>query len=108
MPPLFQELQLGSILRTVITYNAAISACEEGQPVTTVPPLFQKFQLRGLLRNVITYGAAISAGEKGQEPQHAPYMFPEIADPRPPAGRDHLQRGHQRMRDGPQARTEAA
>ena len=67
VPSLLQKLQLRGPMRTVITYNAAISACEEGQNAINVPRLFQKLELRGLLRNVITYNADISACEKGQQ-----------------------------------------
>ena len=48
----------------VITYNAAISACEKGQKPHQALHLLQELQLRGLLPNVIPYSAAISACEK--------------------------------------------
>ena len=58
---MLQKLQLRGLLRTVITYDAAISAGETGQKPQQAPPLFQKLQLSGLLRTVITSNAAISA-----------------------------------------------
>ena len=99
MPPqvlhLLQELQLRGLLPDVITYSAAInacekgqnsaaisacekgqnsaaiSACEKGQRPTQALHLLQELQLRGLLPDVITYNAAISACETGQQPQQA-------------------------------------
>ena len=64
-----QKLQLRGLLRTVITYNAAISACEKGHRPQQALHMLQKLQFRGLLRTVLTYNAAISASEKGQTPQ---------------------------------------
>ena len=71
VPSLFQKLQLRGPKRTVITCNAAISACAEGKHAKPVPRMFQKLELRGLLRTVITYNVDISACEKGQQPQRA-------------------------------------
>ena len=69
VPPLCQKLQLRGLLRTVITYSAAISACEKGQKPQQALHMLQELQLRGLLRTVITYNAASSASEKDQKPQ---------------------------------------
>ena len=63
---MFQKLQLRGLLRTVITYDAAISTGAKGQKPQHALHMFQKLQLRGLLPDVITYNAAISACEKGQ------------------------------------------
>ena len=68
---MLQELQLRGLLSGVITYNAAISACEKGQMPQQALHLLQEMLLRGLLPNVITYNAAISVCEKGQKP-HSP------------------------------------
>ena len=56
-------MQLRSPLPNVITYSAAVSACEKGQTPQQALHLLQELQLRGLLANVITYSAAISACE---------------------------------------------
>ena len=64
-----QKLQLRGLQRTVITYNAAISACEKGHRPQQALHMLPKMQFRGLLRTVLTYNAAISASEKGQTPQ---------------------------------------
>ena len=63
---LLQELQLRGIVPDVITYSAAISACEKSQQAQQALHLLQELQLRGILPNVITYSAAISACEKGR------------------------------------------
>ena len=49
-----QELQLRGLLRTVTTYNAAISACEKGQKPQLALHMLQKLRLIGLLCTVIT------------------------------------------------------
>ena len=72
---LLQELQLRGILPNVITYSAAISACEKGQKPQQALHLLQELQLRGILPDVITYSAAISACEKGQKPQTALHLL---------------------------------
>ena len=48
----------------MITYNAAIKACEKGQKPQQALHMLQELQPRGLLRTVITYNAAISAGSR--------------------------------------------
>ena len=69
----------------------------------------RKLHFRGLLANVLTYSAAISACEKGQNPLlTGAESVAGVAAQRPPAHRDHLQRGHQRMRERPKATTGAA
>ena len=55
-------------MRTVITYNAAISACEKGQRPQHALPLLHELQLSGLLPNVITCNAVISACGEGRKP----------------------------------------
>ena len=45
----FQKFQIRGLLRTVITYGAAISAGEKGQEPQHALHIFQKLQLRGLL-----------------------------------------------------------
>ena len=62
----------------MITYGAAISACEKGQKPQQTLQLLQELQLRGLQPNVITYSAAISACEKGQKPQQALQLLQEL------------------------------
>ena len=47
-------MQLRDLLPNVITFNAAISACEKGQQPQQALDLLQELQLRGLLPNVIT------------------------------------------------------
>ena len=50
---LLQELQLRGLLPNVITYSAAISACEKGQRPQEALQLLQELQLRGLLPDVM-------------------------------------------------------
>ena len=61
----------------MITYGAAISACEKGQKPQQALHLLQEVQLRGLMPDVITYSAAMLACEKGQQPQDALYLLQE-------------------------------
>ena len=51
----------------VISYNAAISACEKGQRWEKALQLVREGVWQGLAPNVISYSAAISACEKGQQ-----------------------------------------
>ena len=62
----------------MITYSAAISACEKGQKPQQALHLLQELQFRGLLPDVITYSAAISACEWGQQPQQALHLLQEL------------------------------
>ena len=61
-----QELLLRGLLPNVITYSAAISACEKGQQPPQAVQLLPDMRRKGLLPSVISYNAAISAREMGQ------------------------------------------
>ena len=50
----------------MVTYSAAISACEKGQIPSQATHLLQEMSLGGLLPDVIASSAAISACEKGK------------------------------------------
>ena len=50
---LLDEMLSQRLLHNVITYNAAISACEKGQKPQQALHLLQELQLRGLLPNVM-------------------------------------------------------
>ena len=52
-------MQTRSLIPTVITYNAVISACEKGNECQEALRLFNEMQTRGLTPNVITYSAII-------------------------------------------------
>ena len=78
MKALLQQVQLSSPLPDVITYSAAVSACEQGHKPQHVLHTLPKLQLRGLLPKVITYSASISAYAKGLQPQHALHMLPKL------------------------------
>merc|ERR1712048_7946 len=66
---LLQELRFRGLLPDVITYSAAVSACEKGQKPQQALHLLQELPFRGLLPDMITYNAAILACGKGQTPQ---------------------------------------
>ncbi len=59
------------LVPNVITYNAAISACEKGEQWQKALGILAVMPEAGLVPNVITYNAAISACEKGQQWQQA-------------------------------------
>jgi pentatricopeptide repeat protein len=54
----------------VITYNAAISACERGRQPERAVQLVVEMQAQELRPDAITYNTAMSACEKGHLPQH--------------------------------------
>ena len=71
-------LRTDSCGSTLVTYSAAISACEKGQRPQQALHMLQELQLRGLLPDVITYSAAISACEKWHKPQQALHLLQEV------------------------------
>ena len=59
------------IHKDVITYSAAISACEKGQQWRLALGLLAEMAFVKVAKHVITYSAAISACEKGHQWQPA-------------------------------------
>ena len=59
------------LVPNVITYFAAISACEKGGEWQQALGLLAVTQTADLVPNIITYNAAISACAKGQQWQQA-------------------------------------
>ena len=72
---LFKKMQERGVEPDVITWNAAISACEKGGQWERAMELFQKMQERRVVPNVITWSAAISACEKSGAVQEAIELF---------------------------------
>ena len=54
-----------------ITYNALISACEEGKRPEQALEVFQALMQQGVVLDAITYDALISACETGKQPEQA-------------------------------------
>ena len=61
---LIQEMQLKDLEPDVITYSAAISACEKVKQSQKALELLEEMRQNGMEPNVITYNAASSAREK--------------------------------------------
>merc|ERR1712107_455006 len=57
---LLNQMQHRGLLPDVITYNAAISACEKGQQPQQALQLLDQMQHRGLLPDIITYSVAVN------------------------------------------------
>ena len=55
----------------VITYSAAISACEKATQAQKALELLEEMRQKGLEPDVITYNAAISACEKATQAEKA-------------------------------------
>ena len=58
-------MQVAGVVADIITYSAAISACEKGQQWQRAMDFLGQVRAAGMVLNVITYSAAISACEKG-------------------------------------------
>ena len=56
------DMQPHDLAPGVITYNAAISACEKGRQPHRAMTLLADMQLHGLAHDVITYSAALAKG----------------------------------------------
>ncbi len=61
------EMQAKGLTPDVITYNAAISACDKGRQWQEALRLVYEMLAKGLTPDVITYNAAIFACEKGSQ-----------------------------------------
>ena len=75
---LLDEMTERGIEPDVISYSAAISACEKGGEWQRALELLDAIRRRGLAPNVISYSAAISACEKGGEWRRALELFAEM------------------------------
>ena len=68
------------ITPVVITYSAAISACEKGQQWEEALRLLGEMKKKDITPNVITYNTTISACEKGGQWVEALRLFGERCD----------------------------
>ena len=59
----------------IITYNALISACENGNQPERALELFEAMQRQCMVPNIITYNVLISTCEKCQQPERALELF---------------------------------
>ena len=59
------EMRERGVTPNVISFNAAISACEKGGKWERALSLLDAMRERGVTPNVISFSAAISACEKG-------------------------------------------
>eukprot|EP00913_Durusdinium_trenchii_P025933 g24333.t2 len=72
---LFEAIPKGQVQPSVISYNAAISACEKGWQWQHALKLFEAVPKAQVQPSVISYNAAISACEKGWQWQQALKLF---------------------------------
>merc|ERR1712151_1120289 len=64
-----------SVTRDVISFSAAISACEKGGQWERALSLLEEMRDMSVTRNVISFSAAISACEKGGQWERALSVF---------------------------------
>ena len=68
---LLDDMRKAGVTRNVISFNAAISACEKGGQWQRALSLLDDMCKAGVTMNVISFSAAISACEKGGQWQRA-------------------------------------
>ena len=104
---LLDEMPQRSLEPNVISFNAAISACEKGSQWERALSLLEDMQSRGLNPDVISYNAGdVGVQEKCAVGTRA--LAPgRDAGARARAGRDQLQRGHPGVRGGRAGRARA-
>eukprot|EP00973_Karenia_brevis_P080821 11212780-Karenia_brevis.AAC.1 len=78
----------------VISFSAAISACEKCGQWQRVDPLVDEMRSRGLSPNVIIFSAAISACDNGGQRLHVVPLLDEMRGLGPVLRRGQLQRSH--------------
>ncbi|CAL1169649.1 unnamed protein product [Cladocopium goreaui] len=74
---LFDEMFHSILYPTIISYNTAISACENG-PWTLVLALLQDLRQQGLKARADTYSAAMAACSKAQQNDLALQLLPKV------------------------------
>ena len=72
---LFESMPTAKVQPNVISYNAAVSACEKGGQWQEAMTLFEAMPKAQIQPNVISYNAGISACEKGGQWQEALALF---------------------------------
>ena len=90
-------MQPQSIKPTILTYNALVSACEQGKDLSKALQLLEDMQPQGIKPDIVAYNALVSACEKGEDLSKALQLFEA---PRHQARHRHLQRLGQRLREG--------
>jgi pentatricopeptide repeat protein len=74
----FDRMQLSGIQPNVISYNAAITACEKGMQWEKALELFEQAERDGVKRDTCTFNAAISACEKSRQLEKALQLFDQM------------------------------
>merc|ERR1711966_109308 len=77
---LLKQMRRTGIQPDVVTYNAAISACEKGGKWEKALSLHKEMRGDGLKPNVISYSAAISACQKGTQLEEALSLLEEMCE----------------------------
>merc|ERR1712098_872511 len=75
---LLQEVPHRSLMLDVVSYSAAISACEKGKHWEEALRLLQEMLHRSLTPDVVSHSAAISACEKGKHWEGALRLLQEM------------------------------
>ena len=77
---LLDEMRVAAVAPNVISYSAAISACEKGGRWEQAVSLLDEMREAGVLPNVVSFNAAISACEKGGRWERAGVLRAALPD----------------------------
>ena len=77
---LFEQMRQENVTPSVISFSAAILACEQGGKWERALSLLKQLCEAGMMPDVISFSAAISAYEKGGQWERASSLLKQLCD----------------------------